>query len=242
MRNKPEEKDERVSCLCCGGRFKAISNSHALTHGMTRGDYIKKFDLCAGETTCRETAMKSSASILPRIAAGSITPFKKGQMLKRTSSLSAKQRKAIALRASRLGHEKRLEFWSNKTPLERSVLQSRNMKTGWANKSKSTRRKHIKRIIAARDSWRNNNPKEYLESQRKSGERMKKFNLAKTHCPRSHPYSGENLIVKKDGSRKCKTCEYARNKIWRDKLKATASGASPRPRQPALSEPPQPHQ
>lgn len=27
-----------------------------------------------------------------------------------------------------------------------------------------------------------------------------------THCPKGHPYSGENLVIKKDGSRRCKEC------------------------------------
>lgn len=28
----------------------------------------------------------------------------------------------------------------------------------------------------------------------------------KTHCPKGHPYSGENLIKEKNGGRRCRTC------------------------------------
>lgn len=30
--------------------------------------------------------------------------------------------------------------------------------------------------------------------------------LAKTHCPQGHPYSGDNLYVTTSGYRKCRTC------------------------------------
>lgn len=43
---------------------------------------------------------------------------------------------------------------------------------------------------------------------------------AKTHCPKGHPYSGENLYRTPSGKRKCRECEratwrrsYARRKI-----------------------------
>lgn len=32
-----------------------------------------------------------------------------------------------------------------------------------------------------------------------------------THCPKGHPYAGDNLLVDA-GKRKCKTCVYARNR------------------------------
>ncbi len=38
--------------------------------------------------------------------------------------------------------------------------------------------------------------------------------LAKTHCPKGHPYSGENLYVTPEGKRGCKTCR-------RDQLRAS---------------------
>jgi CRISPR/Cas system-associated protein Cas10 (large subunit of type III CRISPR-Cas system) len=32
----------------------------------------------------------------------------------------------------------------------------------------------------------------------------------RTHCPHGHPYEGENLIRKKDGSRACRECKRLR--------------------------------
>lgn len=32
---------------------------------------------------------------------------------------------------------------------------------------------------------------------------------AKTHCPKGHPYSGENLYINPQGQRICKTCRDA---------------------------------
>lgn len=34
-------------------------------------------------------------------------------------------------------------------------------------------------------------------------------NLAKTHCPKGHPYSGENLYITPIGQRHCRTCRSA---------------------------------
>lgn len=34
--------------------------------------------------------------------------------------------------------------------------------------------------------------------------------VLKTHCPHGHPYFGENLYVKPDGSRECRTCMRAK--------------------------------
>lgn len=40
--------------------------------------------------------------------------------------------------------------------------------------------------------------------------------VTKTHCPRGHPYTGENLALRADGSRRCRQCarDYAALK-WR---------------------------
>lgn len=35
------------------------------------------------------------------------------------------------------------------------------------------------------------------------------LNAHKTHCPRGHPYSGDNLCVKRDGRRSCRACARA---------------------------------
>lgn len=32
------------------------------------------------------------------------------------------------------------------------------------------------------------------------------WQLAKTHCPKNHPYEGDNLIIKKGGGRRCRIC------------------------------------
>ena len=36
----------------------------------------------------------------------------------------------------------------------------------------------------------------------------------KTHCPQGHPYSGENLYVRPDGSRLCRACQRAASREW----------------------------
>lgn len=38
------------------------------------------------------------------------------------------------------------------------------------------------------------------------GDTFQARNAAKTHCPKGHPYSGENLFTRKDGSRCCRIC------------------------------------
>lgn len=38
------------------------------------------------------------------------------------------------------------------------------------------------------------------------GQAARKRHMARTHCKRGHPFSGENLAVNPDGSRRCKTC------------------------------------
>lgn len=45
-----------------------------------------------------------------------------------------------------------------------------------------------------------------------------RINADKTHCPQGHPYSGENLAVRKSGIRECRACaraEYHRAKAKR---------------------------
>lgn len=32
------------------------------------------------------------------------------------------------------------------------------------------------------------------------------LNAAKTHCPKLHPYSGDNLMIQSDGRRRCRIC------------------------------------
>lgn len=37
----------------------------------------------------------------------------------------------------------------------------------------------------------------------------------KTHCPAGHSYSGDNFVVERDGSRKCKICRRRRDAIYK---------------------------
>lgn len=46
-------------------------------------------------------------------------------------------------------------------------------------------------------------------------------NKSKTHCPAGHLYA-DNLILEKDGGRKCRKCVYARNSL-RKRLKVLAN-------------------
>jgi hypothetical protein len=41
---------------------------------------------------------------------------------------------------------------------------------------------------------------------------MAAINAAKTHCPRNHPYSGDNLMHNKKGGRLCRICELERQR------------------------------
>lgn len=62
-----------------------------------------------------------------------------------------------------------------------------------------------------------------------------------THCPKGHPYSGENLYVKPNGRRECRQCVRDASARYREK-KGTA-GKTPRksslgqyPRKPVVAE------
>jgi hypothetical protein len=44
------------------------------------------------------------------------------------------------------------------------------------------------------------------------GETAPAANKAKTHCVRGHPFSGQNLILRKSGVRECRTCANARRR------------------------------
>jgi hypothetical protein len=50
-------------------------------------------------------------------------------------------------------------------------------------------------------------------------------NKAKTHCPKNHPLSGENLYVTPKGSRDCKVCINTRSReCWRRKRAKALAG------------------
>jgi hypothetical protein len=41
------------------------------------------------------------------------------------------------------------------------------------------------------------------------GETIVRTNAEKTHCSKGHPLSGDNLFIRRDGRRRCRTCERA---------------------------------
>lgn len=49
--------------------------------------------------------------------------------------------------------------------------------------------------------------------------RGSEWNLSKTHCPRGHPYEGENLLLSKKGQRACRECRLAQNREWTERRK-----------------------
>ena len=42
--------------------------------------------------------------------------------------------------------------------------------------------------------------------------RQRHYERAKTNCPKGHPYEGGNLIVGRDGKRRCRECDRARKR------------------------------
>ena len=53
------------------------------------------------------------------------------------------------------------------------------------------------------------------------------LNAKKTHCHKGHPFSGSNLIVLPDGSRRCRACRNERAARYRARDKAAST--APRP-------------
>jgi hypothetical protein len=51
-------------------------------------------------------------------------------------------------------------------------------------------------------------------------------NLAKTHCPKGHPYDSQNTFVKQDGSRMCRECGRIRVRARRAAAKLKPSGST----------------
>lgn len=47
-------------------------------------------------------------------------------------------------------------------------------------------------------------------------------NSSKTHCPKGHPYSGENLFISKTNRRECRTCMRARRNAWNRKWRISS--------------------
>ena len=63
-------------------------------------------------------------------------------------------------------------------------------------------------------------PVTHAENLRRMTERGRNWQQAKTHCPKGHPYSGDNLILPRRGGRGCRTCknafmrEYDKKRGW----------------------------
>ena len=48
--------------------------------------------------------------------------------------------------------------------------------------------------------------------------------MARTECPKKHPYEGHNLIIRR-GKRECRTCVYERNRAARKARREKAKGS-----------------
>ena len=51
------------------------------------------------------------------------------------------------------------------------------------------------------------------------GDTIAAHNVAKTHCPSGHPYSGDNLYVYPSGDRRCMACHRVSNRKWKANAK-----------------------
>ena len=58
----------------------------------------------------------------------------------------------------------------------------------------------------------------YAKGRQASGERLPQ--ARRTHCPQGHPYSGDNLYIRKCGRRMCRACNNARRNRSRAKSAA----------------------
>ncbi len=56
----------------------------------------------------------------------------------------------------------------------------------------------------------------------KRGDTIPAAHMKKTHCPKGHPYSGENLYVNPKGSRVCRQCKRDKEVIRRSDKEAYA--------------------
>lgn len=56
------------------------------------------------------------------------------------------------------------------------------------------------------------------------GETTRKRQLAKKHCPKGHPYSGDNLYIAPDGSRHCRICRREQFLAFHERQAAREAG------------------
>jgi hypothetical protein len=59
----------------------------------------------------------------------------------------------------------------------------------------------------------------HREHQQRHAHLLATLNRAKTHCPRGHPYSGENLSIGSKGERRCRKCHAERARRYRQRKK-----------------------
>lgn len=68
--------------------------------------------------------------------------------------------------------------------------------------------------------------------------RKRLWQQSRTHCPKGHPYEGDNLIVRKDGGRACRECrrlEHAERYRREESLEARQARGEWSPRKPGQS-------
>lgn len=58
-----------------------------------------------------------------------------------------------------------------------------------------------------------------------NSEALAHLNSVKTHCPKGHPYSGGNLVIRRSGVRRCRECENAYQRALRAKRRDSLSDA-----------------
>lgn len=61
----------------------------------------------------------------------------------------------------------------------------------------------------------------HLENIRRGDQHKNNSNSTKTHCPQGHPYSGDNLYVKPNGYRICRTCSTNSVNKYKLRIKTT---------------------
>ena len=76
------------------------------------------------------------------------------------------------------------------------------------------RKCHVEKVTESRRQKRKANPSPF-------GKGKTSHCALKTHCPKGHPLSGENLYVQPNGGRVCRTCSRAKVQAYRARKKAS---------------------
>lgn len=61
------------------------------------------------------------------------------------------------------------------------------------------------------------------ENSRRAPSVISNLNRLKSHCPKGHPYAGENLIIGKNGGRWCRECRLISQRAFRRRQKEKAA-------------------